>query len=175
MTLLIKKISAQEIKRELRIIARQFHESEGYDIVHDVRKMIMENVKRDWNKPQLHYLLYKYEEYLTKKAGNVFDSKSLSLILEKSAAETIEHILPQSSQRSYVHWPGNLFLLSPGKNNKLGKKEPQEKRDEYYGTGFKMAKDIIPHLSKWNQKSVIKRGEKIFKWVCEEWDRCKSD
>ncbi len=167
-----KKISAQEIESRLRTIARQFHD-EGYE-GHDVYEMIKESVKDEWDIPQIHYLLYKYEEYLTNKAGNVFDSKNLNLILEKGATETIEHILPRSSEKLYVHWPGNLFLLSPGKNSKLGKKKPQEKRDEYYGTGFKMANDIIPHLSKWNQKSVIKRGEKIFKWVCEEWDRCKS-
>ena len=165
-----KKISAQEIQRGLKIIARKFHEDE----YNDVRKMIMKNVRKAWFGKELHYLLYKYEEYLTTKTGNVFDNKNFNLILENGAPETIEHIMPQSSQLSYVHWPGNLFLLSPGKNNKLGKKNPQEKRDEYYGTGFKMAKDIIPHLSKWNQKSVVKRGEKIFNWVWKEWNKCKS-
>ena len=37
-----------------------------------------------------------------------------------------------------------------------------------------MSDDIIPHLSKWNKEAVITRGEKIFKWVCDEWDKCKS-
>ena len=164
-----EKIPAQEIEKKLRDIVYQIDEEEG-----DVRDKIMKNVKDDaWYCMESHYLLYKYEEYLTKNAGRAFDNKTLNLILKNSTRDTIEHILPQKSKKSFINYPGNLFLLPPKTNSKLGDMRPKDKADEYRRTGFMMADDIIPQLSKWNKKAVVERGEKIFQWACDEWDRCK--
>lgn len=151
------------------------------DIVNDIdnkhphiREDIMKNVtENDWYRQALHYLLYKYEADLTREKRRAFNDRNLNIILKYSKEDTIEHITPQSSGWSYINHVGNLFLLPPKVNAKLRDKNPKEKADEYRGTGFLMADEIIPHLGRWNKKVVSKRSSKIAKWACEEWDRCK--
>ena len=80
----------------------------------------------DWGEP-LRYFFRRYEEYLAKKPGQSFDNKHWNNIWASSVGDSIEHIQPQSTGRKYVHWLGNLMLLPPGLNSKLGKKKPKEK------------------------------------------------
>ena len=120
---------------------------------------------------ELRYLLYKYEQHLLIESGqNIPTNEQWNHILNSSSSKTIEHILPQSSHSKYVHWLGNLFLLPPGINTKLGDVQPRHKKNEYNNTGFLMAQDIIESLSGWNRTQIIKRGKKIVQWAKKEWE-----
>ena len=162
-------MSAEAIECDVRQIVNSI-DNENLHIREDIMKNVTEN---KWYRQALHYLLYKYEEHLTRKAGGAFNDKKLNRILEYSKEDTIEHIKSQSSKRSYIDYVGNLFLLPPNVNAKLSDKNPEEKVDEYRRTGFLMADEIIPHLGRWYKNVVSERSVKIAKWACEEWDRCK--
>ena len=162
-------MSADAIECSMRDIVNSIDNKHSH-----IREDIMKNVtESNWYRQALHYLLYKYEEHLTRKVGRVFNDRKLNRILKDSREDTIEHIKPQSSKISYIDNVGNLFLLPPKVNANLSDKNPKEKAEEYRRTGFMMADEIIPHLGKWYKNAVSERSVKIAKWACEEWDRCK--
>ena len=157
------KISTKQIKTSLASIVDS----------DEVNKQIELLAKNDcYNKWQeeLRYILFRYEEYLSKDSGqNISTNEQWSRIWGSSASKTIEHIRPQSFGGDYVHYLGNLFLLPPGINSKLGDRRPADKVEEYSKTGFVMAQDIIKSLPKWNKSKIRERGEKIVQWVRTEW------
>ena len=96
---------------------------------------------------ELRYFFNRYEEHLAKKAGQNFDNEQWNRIWEANASDSIEHIMPQSSEREHVHWLGNLTILPPRLNSKLQDKPPKSKARSYTKTGLLVAQDAATRLS----------------------------
>ncbi len=119
---------------------------------------------------ELRYIFFRYEEFLAKKAGQNFDNEQWNRIWESSAANSIEHIQPKSTELPYVHWLGNLMILPPRLNSKLWKKPPKDKASEYTKTGLLIAQDVAKQSSvKWEKREVKEREEKLLEWAVQEW------
>ena len=157
-----KKISVQQIKDRLLDVVSK------YPVNESIKKLAKTDCYTKWQN-ELRYLLYKYEEHLAEKSGQNITNEQWNRIWEGSASKTIEHILPQSTKRAFVHYLGNLFLLPPEINSKLSDISPIKKDEEYAKTGFLMLQDIRKSLPKWSRQSVIERGEKIAQWAAKEW------
>lgn len=127
-----------------------------------------ENCYEFWEE-ELRYFMYRYEEHLAKKQGLKFSNAQWERIWEATATQSIEHISPQSKGRSYVHRLGNLVLLPPGLNSKLGAMSPSKKAKEYEKTGLLIAAELKPVLNGWKLGSVKKREERLLKWAKQEW------
>ncbi len=128
----------------------------------------------DWGE-SLRYFFRRYEEYLAKKSGQDFNNEQWNRIWEASVGKSIEHIQPQSTGRKDVHWLGNLMLLPPGLNSKLGKKRPKEKASKYEKTGLLIAQEVAKQISthgKWTEDMVIEREKKLIEWAAQEWADC---
>lgn len=136
-----------------------------------------------WNKDcykgweaELRYVLYRYEEHLAEQRGQTFDNEQWHRIWERSAASSIEHILPQSNwQQRSVHRLGNLLLLPPYLNSKLGNKDPEEKADAYRKTGLLIAEEVAKTICKdgWGEAEIEAREEEITEWIYREFN-CNS-
>ena len=122
------------------------------------------------SKEDLRYFLCRYEEHLVNRAGQLFDNEQWNHIWEASAADSIEHILPQSSgDEEYMHRIGNLVLLPPKLNSQLGDKSPGEKADAYLKTGLLQAQEVVQHLPNWDREAIEKRERELLQWAMEEW------
>lgn len=134
-----------------------------------------ENCYEEWQ-TELRYLLFRYEEHLSRERGQRYESAQWARIWADTAAKSIEHILPQSKgslektdSGIFVHRLGNLVLLPPGLNSKLGAKDPEEKRDDYLNTGLAIAADVAARIPVWDRDAVIKREEELLEWARSEW------
>ena len=131
-------------------------------------------------KEELRYLLCRYEEHLTAERGQSFSNEQWNRIWEESAANSIEHILPQSKGSQFewgsgifVHRLGNLLLLSPRLNSELRDKDPQDKMDDYQRTGLLIAGDVAETIQKkegWNEVEIENRESEILAWIFSEYD-----
>ena len=128
----------------------------------------------EWQE-ELRYFFYRYEEHLTRESGQTFDDEQWNQIWEASTASSIEHILPQSlGKEDLVHRLGNLMLLPPGCNSKLGAKKPREKASAYskvaYGKiGLLLVRDVVDHLPRWGPTGIKKREAALLEWAKKEW------
>jgi len=126
---------------------------------------------------QLRYFFHRYEEYLARKIGQNFNNEQWSRIWQSSAADSIEHIRPQSYWPSLgieadpdeVHRIGNLLILPPKLNSRLGAKSPEEKADEYRKTGLLIAQEVAEHLHDWSFKATEERESTLLDWALQEW------
>lgn len=118
---------------------------------------------------ETRYFLARYEEFLAAKAGQKFENEQWNHIWEASAAESIEHIMPQKSEDPDMNRIGNLIILPPGLNSELGGKEPWEKADAYQKTGLLQAQEVFSYLPKWDSRSIENREKALLKWAVEEW------
>ena len=126
----------------------------------------------DWypySRENLRYFLHRYEEHLSRQAGQKFDNEQWNRIWEASLADSIEHILPQSSDSPEMHRLGNLIILPPGLNSQLGDKEPWEKAEAYQKTGLLQAQEVVPYLSGWSEQSIENREQELLQWAAQEW------
>lgn len=126
---------------------------------------------------ELRYVLCRYEEHLAEQLGQTFDNEQWNRIWQESAANSIEHILPQSKGSQYswqtgvfVHRLGNLLLLPPRLNSTLGGKDPQEKADDYRQTGLLSAGDVAKKICKygWDEAQIESREDEITEWIYNE-------
>ena len=128
------------------------------------------NCYEGWEE-KLRYFLYRYEEHLSKESGQNFDNEQWARIWEASASQSIEHIAPQSREDNYTHWLGNLMLLPPNLNSKLGDREPKDKVQEYNGTGLLSAGDVARCIEStgWQERDVRDRENRLLEWASREW------
>ena len=155
-----------EIMDELSEIGKE------YPIKSGIRALRKTDCYTGWRE-ELRYLMYKYEEHLSRKRGQKFDNEQWNRIWECSAADSIEHIKPQSSGKGYVHWLGNLMLLSPGLNSELNACDPTEKVEEYCNTGLLISQKVAKRIEKsdgWRKADVIRREKELLKWAARQWD-----
>jgi hypothetical protein len=126
---------------------------------------------------ELRYFFHRYEEHLAQKAGQNFNNEQWNRIWQSSAADSIEHIRPQSYWPSLglepdpndVHRLGNLLILPPRLNSKLGARAPEEKADEYRKTGLLLAQEAAERLDGWSFESTKERENALLEWALQEW------
>ena len=129
---------------------------------------------------ELRYLLCRYEEHLASLQGQRFSNEQWNRIWEKSAASSIEHILPQSKGKQYkskdgifVHRLGNLMLLPPGLNSTLSNKEPIDKAAKYRKLGLFDAVDVAETIEankEWGDAQIKEREGYILDWIADVWE-----
>jgi hypothetical protein len=157
-----ESLSASEVMDDLEAIGTDYPINE---IVEELRVADWYSTRKD----EVRYFLWKYEEYLAKENGQNFTNEQWDRIWKRSPAETIEHILPQSTGRDYVHWLGNLLLLPPGLNSKLGARGPKSKAEEYRKTGLLIADDVASYSGKWSKQKIVERGDRLLEWATQCW------
>ena len=163
-------LSSDDISEKIRQIGA------GYTIDEVADQVWNTDCYNGWE-DELRYVLCRYEEHLAKQRGQTFDNEQWNRIWQESAANSIEHILPQSkgSQHSwqkgvFVHRLGNLLLLPPRLNSTLGGKDPQEKADDYRQTGLLSAGDVAKTICKygWDETQIEIREDEITEWIYNE-------
>lgn len=77
--------------------------------------------------------------------------------------------MPQSTGGSAVHRLGNLILLPPGMNSKLGAKAPKDKATDYTDTGLLVVQEVVGQLADWGPAAIEKRELKLMIWAEKEW------
>ena len=156
---------------------------------YDIEKAFSEipNCYTRWSE-ELRYLLYRYEEHLAKQKGMSLNNVQWKCIWDDSAANSIEHILPQSSgsqepldpgqEGVFVHRLGNLMLLPPEDNSTAGSQEPKAKVNIYRGTRLLIAEEVAETIKKeenWDIEQIQAREQRLMKWITETWGWDKSD
>jgi Protein of unknown function (DUF1524) len=132
----------------------------------------VENIRKtncyDGWEEELRYLMYRYEE---DHAHGDITNEQWERIWEQSAAHSIEHIQPQSSGAAYVHYLGNLMLLTPGLNSTLNDKDPAEKTTAYRDTGLHAATEVAQTIESvgWGPTQVEQREQNLLEWVRQTW------
>lgn len=109
---------------------------------------------------QLKYILYRYEKHLVESDGGAISDITWGEIWSDTPANTIEHVIPktyndvfqknwnllnvncQDDLDRYVHNIGNLTLLPPKLNSRLGQKSFKEKKKEYKNYTLRITKSI---------------------------------
>lgn len=104
-------------------------------------------------------------------------------IWAESASDSIEHVYPQSpakdnswrgamgpgrSAESYLHRLGNLALLPPGLNARVGNRAFDEKKKEYKKTGLLLLQEIVAKR-RWNNNAVEERERRLLDWARNAW------
>lgn len=160
---------ATAIEAGLRWIGSQYPASRA------VAELRNSDCYSEWQGP-LRYLLFRYEEHLARAQGLNFDNEQWARIWEASAADSIEHILPQSkgvdvpsATGIFVHRLGNLMLLPPRLNSKLQDLDPDKKTGAYIKTGLLQAADVAARIPTWDRAAVEKREEELLAWAMEQW------
>lgn len=169
-------LSADEIEQHIRRLS----EGKEHSIDWALLQLENENCYEGWEE-ELRYLLFGYEEYLARQRGQTFSNEQWNRIWEASAAQSIEHIQPQSigSQERiepgqkgiFVHRLGNLVLLPPGLNSSLSNYDPVEKAKSYVRTGLLCVTEVAKTIEEqgWTQVQVEKREKHLLEWVKATW------
>lgn len=123
------------------------------------------------------YLLSKYETTKLSKNKEVISKEFLAKYLGDNKHYNIEHILPNAKTPS-KGWEGvldnynadqkhnlkmtlgNLVRISSEKNNCIGNKSFQHKKDKFY-SGTYSERIIASQYNVWDQESIKKRGREI--------------
>lgn len=157
------KLTANDIHGELAKIGAEFPIDRA---IENLRKA---NCYTEWQE-ELRYFYFRYEEHLARKAGQIFDNEQWNRIWIANAADSIEHMMPQSAgSDELVHRLGNLVLLPPKLNSKLGAKKPKEKRADYEQTGLFIAQEAAGFLGHWTARAIKTREEALLDWARQEW------
>lgn len=147
----------------------------SYPIAGAISALRDANCYEGWQ-PELRYFLFRHEEYLAAKRGQRFDNEQWNRIWADTPAKSIEHVWSQSKGDQFptatgvfVHRLGNLTLLPPGLNSKLGAKDPIDKKAEYLRTGLFVAADVADRIPAWDRAAIEKREQELLAWAASEW------
>jgi hypothetical protein len=144
---------------------------EGFDIDDIIDSETWDDWYGGYNE-EVRYLLFRYEEHLAKAAGLKINESQWAKVWATDPARSIEHIMPQSSGKSYVHGLGNLTMLPPNVNSSLKDKPPENKAARYLECGMQATMDVgraIKSGTKWDKKAVRERAASIEAFVRVEW------
>ena len=136
---------------------------------------------------ECRYLLWNYEEYLAQAAGNnaTFDEVERAAIWKERAADSIEHIFPQTPGPGWngkmlnaeeVEQPvkdnvgriGNLILLPTVLNSEAQAKPFDEKKILYERHRLRMINEVTSK-NDWNLQEIIAREKIIAEWAMKRW------
>lgn len=141
---------------------------------YSIDKISLNNEDNYYNdRPErLRYILYRYDEYLATEGGERMNEDQWNKVWADTPSRSIEHITPQSSEESYIHYLGNLTMLPGGVNSSLQNKEPKEKAKTYIECGLKATAAVgseIQNGKVWDEKAVKERTELIKEFIKTEW------
>jgi hypothetical protein len=92
---------------------------------------------------------------------------------EVHPSDSIEHIWAKSSAaEKQKHRLGNLVLLSPTWNSKLGAKPAKTKTEAYRKTGVLVAGRVanaIDESGVWKKQQIDDREDELAEWATTEW------
>ena len=154
-------------------------EGQDHNIGSALRQLENSNCYEGWE-DELRYLLFRYEEHLAEQQGQTFDNEQWDRIWQRSAAQSIEHILPQSrgsqeplenQEGVFVHRLGNLLLLRPGLNSQLNDLEAEAKVEKYIRTGLFIATEVARTIERdgWGIEQIEEREQRLLNWIRCEW------
>lgn len=141
----------------------------------DINDIIDEGTWDDWYggyNEEVRYLLFRYEEHLAAASGAKINDSQWAKVWATDPAKSIEHIMPQSSGKGYVHGIGNLTMLPPNVNSSLRDKPPEEKAARYVECGMNATMAVGREIEgglKWNKEAVRDRAARIEAFVRTEW------
>ena len=142
-----------------------------YPIEESVDQLSTTDCYNGWRE-EFRYLLFAYEEYLSARADQNFNNEQWNRIWEANVSDSVEHIVPQSSGKRHVHWLGNLLLLPPGLNARLGALSASEKGESYVNTGLLVAQkvgELIKKESRWKEAEIRSREKELLRWASSRW------
>lgn len=160
------QLSAAEILDELKKLGSNYDINE---LLAD--KNFWSNCYDGWTE-ELRYLLFRYDEYLAKEAGEQISASQWNKIWTFEPSKSIEHIVPQSKEPRFKHHLGNLVMLLPGMNSSLQDKPPKKKAKAYLGTGLRETMAVGKLIEKggtWTEKQAKERAARIELFVKTEW------
>jgi hypothetical protein len=158
-------------KSPREILASLVELGEGFAISEVLDNIDWSQCYHGWTE-EIRYLLFRYDEYLSVKQGGHLNVGQWNKVWADEPSRSIEHIQPQSSEKSYIHHLGNLAMLPPSVNSSLQDKPPKSKAETYKDCGLKATIAVgntIERGTIWNEKAVMARAEEIIKFVREEW------
>lgn len=144
---------------------------ERFPIADSVKHLAATDCYNGWQE-ELRYLLFRYEEHLAQEDGHKSTNTQWNRIWQAAPAQSIEHIMPQSTGgEETVHRLGNLVLLPPGLNSQLGATAPKDKATAYEKKcrGMLIVQDVVPRLPHWGKREIGAREKKILEWAQKEW------
>ncbi len=167
---LAKKITAEnidvnDIMEDLEMIGKDYPAEKAIGYLRET------NCYDGWE-DQLRYFLYRYEEYLAHKTNHEINEGQWASIWDASAADTIEHIMPQGTTADCVHWLGNLTILPPKTNSGLGDKAPMVKAETYRDGPLFVARDVGKRIGEsggWAESDILERENEMLEWAAGEW------
>ncbi|OGT98004.1 MAG: hypothetical protein A2298_04250, partial [Gammaproteobacteria bacterium RIFOXYB2_FULL_38_6] len=137
---LARDIHRQTLKTKDEILAKMKKISDSQPIDDAVKEITNIDCYNGWEN-DLKYFFYRYEEDLCDEAKRDISKEVWAQIWSKSAFTSIEHIHPQTLSASWkgklpgknglrnnIHRIGNLVLLPPNENSKIGQKSFIEKK-----------------------------------------------
>ena len=161
-----ENLSANEILKRLSEIGQPYPVDKAVDE--------MKNSDRyDGWQQELRYFFFRYEEYLSNASGQNFSNKQWDRIWEADSSHSVEHIRPQGTNPPpWVHGLGNLLILPPRLNSKLGAKPAKSKSSEYRKTGLLVATEVadtLDGLAEWTEQAIREREKDLLEWARKEW------
>ena len=156
-------LSVKSIRSEIKSIGKEFPVSKTVEYLRE------KNCYEGWQQ-ELRYFMFRYEEHLTQEEGIKVENEHWKKIWTASPSKSIEHIIPQSRASDKIkHVLGNLMILPPDLNAKLGDKLPEQKFEAYRKTGLLSAEKVASE-AQWSEETVREREEELLRWAAEEWD-----
>lgn len=141
----------------------------------DIDDILDEDTWDDWYggyNEEVRYLLFRFEEHLARESGVKINESQWAKVWAADPARSIEHIMPQSSGKPYVHGIGNLTMLPPNVNSSLKDRPPAEKAARYVECGMQTTMAVGRQIQggvKWNKDAVLERAAEIEAFVRKEW------
>lgn len=173
-----ESLTVDEIQKRIENISQ----GTEHDINSAIEVVSNNNCYEGWE-DELRYLMFRYEEYLAEEHGQNFSNEQWARIWEQSAANSIEHIFPQSKgsqerldaseEGVFVHRLGNLVLLPPGLNSSLQDKDPTDKVEDYTKTGLFCTTEVANTINAdgtWAADQVKSREDKLLNWIRQNWN-----
>ena len=154
--------TSSEILSDINSIGSKIPIHQAIDIINK-----SENCYDGW-KEELRYFMYRYEEHLRSLRNLSYENDEWIEIWGNTASNSIDHIRPKSNLGPKTHNLGNLLVIPPKVNSKLGSKPFAKKRTEYKGTGLEIAKEV-GRKRKWTNQKIKDRQDKLLKFAEAEW------
>ena len=162
------KLSVDDITEGLQEIGKDFPIGQAIECLKG------KNCYEGWE-DELRYFMFRREEHLAKVQRLNYSAAKWREIWMESPARSIEHIRPQRDtllSSEHRHRLGNLMLLTPQLNSKLGGIKPKDKLADYRKTGLLVAGEVADAVDKqpsWGVTAIKAREDELLQWAKIEW------
>lgn len=154
-----------------------------YAIEEAVKNLQKTDCYTTWEE-ELRYFMFRYEEHLAEGANQAFSNEQWERIWTVSPAQSIEHVHPQTptlggpwkgalgrgrgQKEAHVNRLGNLVLLPPGMNSKVGNREFSFKKTAYRETGLLLLGEVF-RKNRWNKRAIEERERTLLSFATDAW------